>query len=147
MAHEDKYGINRRGVFMRQYTLAATGVALAALLSSVPAMAQVTNQAYNTDNIGWNRGGTYIIDTKGTVPQCFKTETGKFDGPQLTGSSDAATIAGKIIGVPALGQRLLPNHRGRPPATSTGSASTFLNGLVAIPKKRCQHDVVELFAP
>ena len=103
MDQEDKYGINRRGVFMGQCTLAATGVALVALLSSAPAMAQVTNQAYNTDNIGWNRGGTYIIDTKGTVPQCFKTETGKFDGPQLTGFSDAATHSWQNYWGPCVG--------------------------------------------
>jgi hypothetical protein len=71
---------------MRQFTL-ATGVAFAALLSSAPAMAQ----AYNTDNIGWNRGGQYTTDTVGTNPMCFKGSTGKFDGPQLTGKSDAAT--------------------------------------------------------
>jgi hypothetical protein len=41
---------------MRQFTLAAAGIALTALLSSAPAMAQY-NQAYNTDVIGWNRGG------------------------------------------------------------------------------------------
>ena len=35
---------------MRQFALAATGLAFAALLSSAPAMAQ----AYNTDVIGWN---------------------------------------------------------------------------------------------
>ena len=91
MAHEDKYGINRRGVFMRQCTFAATGIAFAALLSSAPAMAQANNAAYNTDRIGWNRGGDFITSTTGTVPQCFKGSTGKFDGPQLTGKSDAAT--------------------------------------------------------
>jgi hypothetical protein len=91
MAHEDKFGINRRGVFMRQYILAATGIAFAALLSSAPAMAQAGNQAYNTDRIGWNRGGDFIINTTGAVPQCYKGSTGKFDGPQLRGTSDAAT--------------------------------------------------------
>jgi hypothetical protein len=73
---------------MRQFTLsAAMGIALAALLSAVPAMAQ----AYNTDRIGWNRGGEYIVNTTGKDPQCFKGSTGKFDGPQLQGKSDAAT--------------------------------------------------------
>ena len=73
---------------MRQFTLsAAAGIALAALLSAVPAMAQ----AYNTDRIGWNRGGEYIVNTTGKDPQCFKGSTGKFDGPQLQGKSDAAT--------------------------------------------------------
>jgi hypothetical protein len=72
---------------MRQFTLSAAGIALAALLSSAPAMAQ----AYNTDLIGWNRGGAYIADTAGSTKMCFKGSTGKFDGPQLTGKSDAAT--------------------------------------------------------
>jgi hypothetical protein len=73
---------------MRQFTLsAAAGVAFAALLSSAPAIAQ----AYNTDNIGWNRGGQYTTVTTGTTPMCFKGSTGKFDGPQLLGKSDAAT--------------------------------------------------------
>jgi hypothetical protein len=73
---------------MRQLTLATAGIAVAALLSSAPAMAQ----AYNTDNIGWNRGGTYTTDTKGKEKMCFKSySTGKFDGPQLLGTSDAAT--------------------------------------------------------
>jgi hypothetical protein len=91
MAHEDKYGINRRGVFMRQCTFAATGIAFAVLLSSAPAMAQANNAAYNTDRIGWNRGGEFKTDTVGKEAQCFKGSTGKFDGPQLTGTSDAAT--------------------------------------------------------
>jgi hypothetical protein len=72
---------------MRQFTLSAAGVALAALLSSAPAMAQ----AYNTDLIGWNRGGAYIADTAGKNEMCFKGSTGKFDGPKLQGKSDAAT--------------------------------------------------------
>jgi hypothetical protein len=73
---------------MRQFTLsAAAGIALAALLSAAPAMAQ----AYNTDRTGWNRGGQLITDTVGHDPQCFKGSTGKFDGPQLHGTSDAAT--------------------------------------------------------
>jgi hypothetical protein len=73
---------------MRQFTLsAAAGIALTALLSAAPAMAQ----AYNTDRIGWNRGGELTTDTVGKDPQCFKGSTGKFDGPQLSGSSDAAT--------------------------------------------------------
>ena len=71
---------------MRQFTL-ATGIAFAALLSSAPAMAQ----AYNTDNIGWNRGGQYTTDTAGSTQMCFKGSTGKFDGPKLQGKSDAAT--------------------------------------------------------
>ena len=71
---------------MRQFTL-ATGIAFAALLSSAPAMAQ----AYNTDNIGWNRGGQYTTDTAGSTKMCFKGSTGKFDGPMLAGKSDAAT--------------------------------------------------------
>ena len=73
---------------MRHYTLSATaGIALAALLSAAPAMAQ----AYNTDRTGWNRGGQLITDTVGHESQCFKGSTGKFDGPRLTGTSDAAT--------------------------------------------------------
>ena len=72
---------------MRQFTLSAAGIALAALLSSAPAMAQ----AYNTDLIGWNRGGQYIADTSGSTQMCFKGSTGKFDGPALLGKSDAAT--------------------------------------------------------
>ena len=73
---------------MRQFSLSsAAGIALAALLSSAPAMAQ----AYNTDRIGWNRGGEYMTNTTGTEKMCFKGSTGKFDGPMLTGSSDAAT--------------------------------------------------------
>ena len=72
---------------MRQFTVAATVLAFAALLSSAPAMAQ----AYNTDRIGWNRGGEYMFNTQGKEPQCFKGSTGKFDGPMLAGSSDAAT--------------------------------------------------------
>ena len=72
---------------MRQFTLAATGLAFAALLSSAPAMAQ----AYNTDLIGWNRGGKYIEDTAGHTQMCFKDDKGKFSGPILTGTSDAAT--------------------------------------------------------
>ena len=73
---------------MRQFTLsAAAGVAFVALLSSAPAMAQ----AYNTDRIGWNRGGKFKTDTTGTVQMCFKGAKGKFDGPKLQGKSDAAT--------------------------------------------------------
>ena len=72
---------------MRQFTLSAVGTALAALLSSAPAMAQ----AYNTDLIGWNRGGKYIEDTAGHTQMCFKDDKGKFSGPALTGTSDAAT--------------------------------------------------------
>ena len=72
---------------MRQFTLSAAGIALAALLSSAPAMAQ----AYNTDLIGWNRGGTYMANTTGSVQMCFKGSKGKFDGPALAGKSDAAT--------------------------------------------------------
>ena len=72
---------------MRQFTLATTGIAFAALLSSAPAMAQ----AYNTDLIGWNRGGAYIKDTAGQEKMCFKDDHGKFAGPMLTGTSDAAT--------------------------------------------------------
>jgi len=72
---------------MRQFTLAATGLALAALLSSAPAMAQ----AYNTDVIGWNRGGQLTYDTTGKEKMCFKDGSGKFAGPMLEGTSDAAT--------------------------------------------------------
>jgi hypothetical protein len=73
---------------MRQFTFsAAAGIALAALLSAAPVMAQ----AYNTDRTGWNRGGQLTTDTTGTNPQCFKDSTGKFNGPQLHGTSDAAT--------------------------------------------------------
>jgi hypothetical protein len=67
---------------MRQFTLsAAAGIAFAALLSSAPAMAQ----AYNTDVIGWNRGGQLTYDTVGKDKMCFKGSTGKFDGPMLSG--------------------------------------------------------------
>ena len=76
---------------MRQFTLAATGLAFAALLSSAPAMAQ----AYNTDLIGWNRGGKYIEDTAGHTQMCFKDDKGKFAGPVLTGTSDAAIVGGE----------------------------------------------------
>ena len=48
---------------MRQFTLSAAGIALAALLSSAPAMAQ----AYNTDLIGWNRGGGDTAEHRITV--------------------------------------------------------------------------------
>jgi len=72
---------------MRQFTLSVAGIALAALLSSAPAMAQ----AYNTDLIGWNRGGSYIANTTGNVQMCFKGKGGKFNGPPLLGKSDAAT--------------------------------------------------------
>jgi hypothetical protein len=73
---------------MRQFTLtAAAGIAFAALMSSAPAMAQ----AYNTDRIGWNRGGEFKTDTTGKVQMCFKGSTGKFDGVKLQGKSDAAT--------------------------------------------------------
>jgi hypothetical protein len=72
----------------RQFNLATAGIAVAALLSSAPAMAQ----AYNENNTGWNRGGILTTDTAGAVPQCYKTYgTGKFDGPRLVGRSDAAT--------------------------------------------------------
>jgi hypothetical protein len=103
MAHEDKYGINRRGLFMRQCTLAATGIAFAALLSSAPAMAQATNQAYNTDVIGWNRGGQLTYDTTGKEKMCFKSETGKYDGPVLEGTSDAATHGWQNFWGPCVG--------------------------------------------
>ena len=73
---------------MRQFTLsAAAGIALAALLSAAPAMAQ----AYNTDRTGWNRGGQLTTDTTGTEKMCFKDSSGNFNGPRLTGTSDAAT--------------------------------------------------------
>jgi hypothetical protein len=67
------------------------GIAFAALLSTVPAIAQGYSSAYNTDNIGWNRGGTLQTDTTGHIPMCFKDGTGKFNGPMLSGASDAAT--------------------------------------------------------
>jgi len=72
---------------MRYTISAAAGIALAALLSAAPAMAQ----AYNTDRIGWNRGGQLTTDTVGKDAQCFKGSKGEFDGPQLMGKSDAAT--------------------------------------------------------
>jgi hypothetical protein len=73
---------------MRQFTLSlAAGIALAALLSAAPAMAQ----AYNQDRTGWNRGGQLTTDTTGTEKMCFKDSAGKFNGPQLQGTSDAAT--------------------------------------------------------
>ena len=84
---------------MRQFTLSAAGIALAAVLSSAPAMAQ----AYNTDRIGWNRGGEYIVNTTGKDPQCFKGPTGKFDGPQLLGKSDAATHGWQNFWGPCVG--------------------------------------------
>src|SRR5580704_18698247 len=84
---QERPTLTARRTKMRQFTLSAAGIALAALLSAVPAMAQ----AYNTDRIGWNRGGEYIVNTTGKDPQCFKGSTGKFDGPQLQGKSDAAT--------------------------------------------------------
>ena len=115
MTHEDKYGIDRRGAFIRQSALAATGIAFAALLSSAPVMAQATNQAYNTDNIGWNRDGAYIVNSTGTVPQCFKGETGKFDGPQLTGISDAAN------GLVAIPKKAMPGRYSRAPSASIRS--------------------------
>jgi hypothetical protein len=71
----------------RQFSLAMAGIAVAALLSSAPAMAQ----AYNTDRIGWNRGGQLTTETTGTDTQCFKDSTGRFNGPKLKGNSDAAT--------------------------------------------------------
>jgi hypothetical protein len=72
----------------RQFNFATAAVAFAALLSAAPAMAQ----AYNENNIGWNRGGTLKTDTTGRTPMCFKAyATGKFDGPRLAGTSDAAT--------------------------------------------------------
>ena len=71
-----------------QFSLAMAGIVVAALLSTAPAMAQ----AYNENNTGWNRGGTLKTDTAGKVPMCFKTfGSGKFDGPRLVGTSDAAT--------------------------------------------------------
>jgi hypothetical protein len=73
---------------MRQFTLsAAAGIACAALLSASPVLAQ----AYNTDNIGWNRGGQYTTNTAGSTQMCFKGSKGKFDGPMLQGKSDAST--------------------------------------------------------
>jgi hypothetical protein len=54
---------------MRHFTLAATGIAFAALLSSAPAIAQAP--AYNTDNMGWNRGGPYKTDLKTGAASCF----------------------------------------------------------------------------
>ena len=84
---------------MRQFTLATTGIAFAALLSSTPAMAQ----AYNTDLIGWNRGGAYIANTAGSTQMCFKGATGKFDGPALLGKSDAATHGWQNFWGPCVG--------------------------------------------
>ena len=72
---------------MGQFTLSAAGIAVAVLLSAAPAMAQ----AYNTDVIGWNRGGQLTYDTVGKDKMCFKDGAGKFAGPMLTGTSDAAT--------------------------------------------------------
>jgi hypothetical protein len=85
---------------MRQFTLsAAAGIAFAALLSSAPAMAQ----AYNTDLIGWNRGGAYIANTTGSTQMCFKGSKGKFDGPPLLGKSDAATHGWQNFWGPCVG--------------------------------------------
>ena len=75
---------------MRQFTLAAAGATLAVLLSSATVMAQ----AYNDDNKGWNRGGILTTNTAGHEPRCFRAYGDKQDqytGPQLQGSSDAAT--------------------------------------------------------
>jgi hypothetical protein len=72
---------------MRYTISAAAGIVFATLLSAAPAMAQ----AYNTDRIGWNRGGEFKTDTVGKEAQCFKGSSGKFDGPQLQGKSDYAT--------------------------------------------------------
>ena len=83
----------------RQFSLAMAGIAVAALLSSAPAMAQ----AYNTDRTGWNRGGQLTTDTTGHDPMCFKGSTGKFDGPQLTGISDAATHSWQNYWGPCVG--------------------------------------------
>jgi hypothetical protein len=54
---------------MRHFTVAATGLAIAAMLSSVPAIAQ--SPAYNTDNMGWNRGGPYKTDLRTGAVSCF----------------------------------------------------------------------------
>jgi hypothetical protein len=54
---------------MRHFTLAVTGIAFAALLSSAPAIAQ--SPAYNTDNMGWNRGGPYKTDLRTGAVSCF----------------------------------------------------------------------------
>src|SRR3977135_3713928 len=72
---------------MRYTISAAAGIALAALLSAAPAMAQ----AYNTDRIGWNRGGEFKTDTVGKEAQRFKRASGKLDGPQWLGKADYAT--------------------------------------------------------
>ena len=83
---------------MRQFTLtAAAGIAFAALLSSAPAMAQ----AYNTDRIGWNRGGEFKTDTTGKVQMCFKGSTGKFDGVSSKANPMPPRMVGRTSGAPA----------------------------------------------
>jgi hypothetical protein len=87
----------------RQFSLAMAGIAVAALLSSAPAMAQ----AYNENNTGWNRGGTLKTDTVGKTPMCFKTfGSGQFDGPRL--------ISGHLgCRYPWMAEFLGPVRRGR----------------------------------
>jgi hypothetical protein len=70
---------------MRHFTVAATGLAIAAMLSSVPAIAQ--SPAYNTDNMGWNRGGPYKTDLKTGAVSCFVA------GKEVPCASNAAPAA------------------------------------------------------
>ena len=70
---------------MRHFTLAATGIAFAALLASAAAIAQAP--AYNTDNMGWNRGGPYKTDLKTGAVSCFVA------GQEVPCPSNAKTLA------------------------------------------------------
>jgi hypothetical protein len=70
---------------MRHFTLAATAIAIAALLLSAPAIAQAP--AYNTDNMGWNRGGPYKTDLKTGAVSCFVA------GQEVPCASNARTPA------------------------------------------------------
>ena len=70
---------------MRHFAHAATGIVFAALLSSAPAIAQAP--AYNTDNMGWNRGGPYKTDLKTGAVSCFVA------GKEVPCASNAQTAA------------------------------------------------------
>jgi hypothetical protein len=70
--------------------LRGTAITLALIGSVGLAAATQLNPAYNSDRIGWNRGGQLTTDTTGKDPMCFK-QGKEYDGPQLVGKSDAAT--------------------------------------------------------
>jgi hypothetical protein len=80
---------------MRHFTLAVTGIAFAALLSSAPTIAQ--SPAYNTDNMGWNRGGPYKTDLRTGAVSCF-TAPGK-EVP-CAGNAPAASAAQTAVPAP-----------------------------------------------